>query len=636
MTGTKNIFADILKKRYSRRNFIQTGALLGSTLAISSNSKAAAPMALLGAKNISNKQNTTLDFAQVPKGYTQSHALPDGYQAQIIARWGDIITASAEGKFVPSQLTAEEQRNRFGYNNDFIAYLPFPYGSNSSSHGLLHVNHEYTNANLMFANIENSVNDLTKEQMQIEQEAHGFTIMEIMRSGSVWQHIIGSPYNRRITANTPTIASGAAKGHNRMQTSADASGAHILGSIANCSGGVTPWGTVLTAEENFDVYFHGKTTGQEQQNHKRYGIGNKTYYGWYRFDKRFNVDNEPNEANRFGWIVEIDPYNPNSTPIKRTSLGRFKHETASCALTADGRLVVYSADDDYFEYIYRFVSHAKVNMQQREANKDLLDDGVLSVAHFADDGSMTWLPLQYGKAPLTEENGFYSQADIVIEARRAADLVGATKMDRPEGVAINPHNGDIFIAMTKNPYRKHADAANPRANNVSGHILRLQPGDGDHAANKFHWEVFILAGNPNQENTQYGNTEKISEAAWFANPDNLSFDKYGRLWIATDGMPEHHKLANGLYATEVTGSGYAIPKSFFRAPKGAEICSPCFTPDNTTLFLSIQHPAEEQGSSFATPTTRWPDFIKDMPPRPSVIAITKQDGGAVGGTGHKQ
>lgn len=566
------------------------------------------------------------EFQEVPPGLTTSHRVAQGYRVQRLVSWGDAVKPG--GLFDLGQLTPAEQARRVGYNCDYTAFMPYPYGSAQSNHGLLHINHEYTNAELMFpsAPSDEKATGRTEEQMSIEQEAHGFSVIEIKRSprSGDWERVIGGYCNRRVTATTPILISGPAAGDARMRTAEDPEGKVVLGTIGNCAGGVTPWGTVLVAEENFDVYFSGKQDDGQQAHRDRYTVAKETLYGWHRFDERFDVLQTPNEPNRFGWVVEYDPYDPTAQPVKRTALGRFKHESATCVLSADGRLVAYSGDDEYFEYIYRFVSRDKVNVTDRSANKDLLDHGVLSVAIFHDDGVLQWVPLVWGEWGLTPENGFHSQADVLIETRRAADIVGATKMDRPEGIAVHPYTGEVYVSLTKNPKREETNAANPRAHNRAGHIVKLKPSRTDagvqHTEDAFSWEIFVLAGDPDSDEPRYGG--RPSTKGWFGCPDNLAFDKAGILWVATDGMQGPYQRANGLFSLPTDGERSAVPKAFFRAPVGAEVTGPSFTPDGQTLFLSIQHPAEE--TSFEAPSTRWPDFRSDIPPRPTVIAISRE------------
>jgi secreted PhoX family phosphatase len=634
------IFHDILNRRTSRRTVLQWGGMAALAAGVS-----ALPRMAQAGQTALTSSVPALDFESVKHAYTQGHELAQGYQMNLVMRWGDPLDAT-QGAFDPAALTAKTQEKRFGFNNDFLAYLPFTKNSKDSTHGLLHANHEYTDIHLMFP--KTTTENATPEQLKIEMAAHGFSVVEIKRDAAQgWQQVVGSKFARRVTATTPIAISGSAAGHTRMRTLKDPTGKLVLGTMGNCAGGVTPWGTVLTCEENIDVYFYGKTVGDEAKNHERYTIGKETGYGWYKIDSRFAVAREPNEPNRFGWVVEYDPHNPKSQPVKRTALGRFKHETATCAIAHDGRAVVYSGDDDYFEYLYRFVSekstglHLKPLTEQGEAHsvgesedrgsipRDLLDSGTLQVAKFHDNGKLEWIPLVHGQNGLTAKNGFHSQADVLIEARRAGDTVGATHMDRPEGIAIHPHTQAVYVSLTKNPKRTETDAANPRPANKAGHIVMLQPANGDHGSNDYTWEIFVLAGDPDADAPRYGKRPKQND--WFSNPDNLAMDPRGRLWVCTDGMPEANHLANGLYAMPTTGESRAAPKCFFRAPQGAEVTGLCFTPDGETLFLSVQHPAEDEGSTFDTPSTRWPDFREDLPPRPSVVAFTRKKGGVIGG-----
>jgi secreted PhoX family phosphatase len=612
------LFSDVLQARASRREVLRWGAIgAGTALAL----QAIPALAKAGAEPQELKSGTALDFTSVPRGNTPHHAVAEGYQLQMIARWGDVLFPEETATFNPTELTAESQQKRFGYNNDFLAYLPFAKDSEDSTHGFLHVNHEYTCGYLMFPHLtwETATTEATEAQMQVEMEAHGFSLLELRRERANWQPVMGSEYTRRVTATTPIRVSGPAAGHPRLRTLKDPEGMLVKGTIANCSGGVTPWGTILVSEENIDGYFYGRTVGEEAVNHKRYTIGKENNYGWYRVDPRFSVAREPHEPNRFGWVVEYDPYNPESQPVKRTALGRFKHETATCTIAADGRVVVYSGDDDYFEYIYRFVSRDTLGSN----NRDILDDGVLSVARFLPEGIVEWIPLVHGQNGLTAENGFESQADVLIEARRAGDVVGATKMDRPEGIAVHPHTQGVYVSLTKNPHRQETDAANPRKANRAGHILRMQPAGGDHGGDDFRWDIFVLAGDPESDEPRYG--RRPAKTC----PDNLAFDPAGRLWVCTDGMPENMNSADGVYAIPTEGEYQAAPRCFFRAPIGAEVTGPRFTPDGETFFLSVQHPAED--SSYDEPSTRWPDFDPALPPRPAVVAFTRKAGGKIGG-----
>jgi secreted PhoX family phosphatase len=352
---------------------------------------------------------------------------------------------------------------------------------------------------------------------------------------------------------------------------------------------------------------------------------------WGRDHARFDLAKEPNEPNRFGWVVEIDPYDAQSTPVKHTALGRMAHEGATVIVAKDGRPVVYMGDDARFEYLYKFVAAGRVDPQNRRANLGLLDSGTLSVARFRDDGTGEWLPLVHGQGALTETNGFRSPAEVVIGARRAADLVGATKMDRPEDVEPNWKTGKVYAVMTGNENRKpeQVDKANPRAGVKFGHIIELVEDGGDHTAARFRWEMFILAGDPKNTSHQ-ASYQGRTDVDPFGMPDNLAFDDAGRMWVATDGNDDTLGPNDGVWVVETEGPERGRARQFLSGPMGAEICGPAFTPDNRTLFVAIQHPGLTDGATDAQPGSRFPDYRPDMPPRPSLIAVYRADGGKVG------
>jgi secreted PhoX family phosphatase len=581
---------------------------------------------------------STFTFNELRHQLSQRDAVAEGYEIQVLLRWGDAILPNAPA-FDPNAQTPAAQAGQFGYNNDYVDFRPLPLGAANSDHGLLCVNHEYTNTNLMFQGIGSGSGARARanaEQSHIERLAHGHAVVEIRKTNGAWSYVRDSRYNRRITGETPMRISGPAAGHELMKTNADPTGTRVFGTLNNCAGGNTPWGTVLIAEENFNNYFGGASAGTGPQGamHRRYGIVANAQYAWGRFEDRFNLDKEPNEANRFGWVVEYDPYDPESVPVKRTALGRAKHEGATHAISHDGRLAFYSGDDQAMEYVYKFVTARAFSATDRAANRDLLDEGTLFVVRLQDDGKVEWLPLVHGQGPLTAANGFANQAEVLINTRRAADLLGATPMDRPEDVETNPINGRVYVMLTNNGARTEANAGNPRPRNAHGHIIELIPprvGNAvDHAAAEGgRWEIFLMAGKPGQDaGARYHRA--TSDQGWLSCPDNCAFDSKGRIWIATDGAPRAAGVADGLYAADTAGPGRALTKLFYQAPTGAEVCGPCMTPDERTMFLAIQHPGEDAGSTFEAPSTRWPDFGEVMPPRPSIIAIVKKDGGTIG------
>jgi secreted PhoX family phosphatase len=430
--STERPFRDVAAARLSRRGLLQ-GAV------------ATAAVGVLGptlTRGVALAQSgSTLTFTEIAPGPKPDHAVAPGYNAQVLIRWGDKVLPGAPA-FDVKQQSATAQAQQFGYNCDFIAYAPLPPGSNTSDHGLLWVNHEYTELHMMFPGLDpkTMVETATKEMVEIELAAHGGSVIEVRKIGGTWQVVEGSAYARRLhPMGTEMRLSGPAAGHPRMKTTTDPTGTVVIGMLNNCAGGWTPWGTVLSAEENFNGYFGGDfTKTPEAVNYKRYGLAPKPRYAFSRFHDRFNVEKEPNEANRFGWIVEIDPYDPSSVPVKRTALGRFKHEAGQVWVNPDGTVTVYSGDDENNDYVYKFVSRGRYNPSDRGANRNLLDDGTLYAAQFSDDGTVKWRPLVFGQGPLTPANGFHSQADVLIETRRAADLLKATPMDRPEDIETNP------------------------------------------------------------------------------------------------------------------------------------------------------------------------------------------------------
>ncbi len=614
--------ADIITNRLSRRSF------LGGV------SAAAATAGLGCATGPRSAPNAAADvtFAEIARGAGGDHHLPDGYAADLLLRWGDAVFPDSPA-FDPYNQTAAAQERQFGYNNDFIGYYPLGAAGADSRRGLLCVNHEYTSTRLMFPGLSGG-RIPSREECAVEMAAHGGTIVEIERTrNGAWRPVLDSRFNRRITSGgTAMTLTGPAAGSDRLKTRDDPTGRQVIGTMNNCAGGVTPWGTYLMAEENFNGNFLGALADghPEAENHARYGVPGG-WYQWGRYFDRFDVSKTPNEPNRFGWVVEVDILDPTSMPKKRTTMGRFKHEGAESVIAPDGRVVVYMGDDQRFDYVYKFVTARTFDPVDRTANLDLLDEGTLYVARFGEDGGLDWMALNFGEGPLTPQNGFYSQADVLIETRRAADLLGATPMDRPEDVEPDPASGRVYLMLTNNTRRtaEQVDAANPRANNAFGHIIEIVEPDGDFTATRSRWDILVRCGDPADPQTGSMWNPATSENGWFGSPDNCAVDPSGRLWIATDGN-EATGANDGLWALATDGDKRGTGRAFFRAPNGAEVCGPRFTPDGKTLFLAVQHPGDGRGTSFEAPSTRWPDFAERMPPRPSVVAIRRQDGADIG------
>lgn len=636
--STNPVFSDVVGAVLSRRHFLQMGMIAGAGavfpfLIRPENAHAAV------AKPSPVAQAVALGFTSIPVSAADTVTVPRGYIARPLYRWGDAVGIRdnlPEFKFDASN-TTDEQAVQAGMHHDGMAWFSLPQGADNPTHGLLALNHEYIDNGMLFKDGTTSW-DLDKARKG--QNAMGVSVIEVKKSTDGWHVVRPSAFARRITVNTPMELSGPARHQPLMKTAADPQGERVSGTMQNCANGYTPWGTYLTCEENWSDIFVKKAPRNALE--KRYGISESDKsYRWSEVDPRFNVDKTPNEPNRFGWVVEIDPYNPTSTPRKHTALGRFKHEGAAVTLAADNRVVVYMGDDQKFEYIYKFISDKKYLPDDRQANMQLLESGTLYVARFNEDGSGDWLPLIYAENGLDESKGFESQGDLLIKTRLAADAAGATKMDRPEWIAVDPHTpGSIYCTLTNNTDRGKegqapADAANPRAHNQFGHIMHWREAQADPAAEHFTWDILVLAGRTDSDDP---GVKGSMQGAAFGSPDGLSFDNRGVLWIQTDvssstiNKKAYEGMGNNQMLATIPGSNEY--RRFLTGPCGCEITGIAFTPDNRTLFINIQHPGESADSITDPDNPRavsnWPDARPDGRPRSSTVVITKSDGGIIG------
>jgi uncharacterized protein len=559
--------------------------------------------------------------------------VPEGYVASVIAPWGEPVgvTGNMPAWKGDGSHTAAEQAVQMGMHHDGIHFYPL---EGSSTRGLLCMNHEYVDDGLLH---NGGMADWSAEKVKKSQAAHGVAVIEVAMKDGQWAMVRPSRFARRFTASTPFAIGGPCAGHSMMKTAADADGKLALGTMNNCASGMTPWGTYLSGEENWMGYFDGGDA--ISAHHQRWGMRKTGWSRWGEHDERFNAVKHPNEANRFGWVVEIDPYDPTSTPVKRTAIGRAAHEGAWVAVTKDGRAVVYSGEDSRFEYIYKFISRDKIQPGGGKANATLLDRGTLHVARFNADGSGQWIPLAHGQGPLTAANGFADQGEVLIKTRQASDLLGATKMDRPEWLAIDPQSGWIYATLTNNssrgtPGNPGVDAANPRANNVFGQIIRWQE-DRDFDAQTFKWNHLVLVGDPANERAEAKGNVK---GDLYACPDGIAFDARGVLWIQTDAH------ASQMYKGELKNIGNnqllacdprtGETRRFLTGPTNCEITGCAFTPDGRTMFTNIQHPGETPSdrSDPAEPSkySNWPDYKTGGRPRSATVVIRKRDGGVIG------
>lgn len=640
-----------IKVNQGRRNVLKSGAGLAALSIFGLNACGSD-----GSVAATAPANTDVAFAAASTSSGDAVVVPDGYVAEILYRWGDPCVAGSPafaGDLSETSAVAEQQS---GDNHDAINFFPFKNadGTERSDVGLLCINHEYINPEYYYNKVVgDSTVPFTFEDARKGQAGHGVSIIEVMRnSNGTWTVNRNSTFNRRIHGNTPIDITGPARGNALLQTAADPTGTRVLGTLNNCGAGQTPWGTYITCEENFNGYF-GWTDPTFTRNalEARYGLSQNGFgYRWHESDPRFDISatGNRNEPNRFGWVVEIDPFRPASTPKKRTALGRFKHENAELVIDpTTKKVVVYMGCDERFEYVYKFVSDAAYDENNMAANADILDAGTLYVAQFNDDGTAgdgvgvgVWIPLVHGQNGLTTANGYIDQADVLIRTRQAASTVGATPMDRPEWLAANPNKpGEVFVTLTNNSSRTagQVDEANPRANNIYGHIIRINETNEDATGTTFDWNIFLLAGDTGQE--------------LFNSPDGLQFDRLGRLWVQTDGNFTNANAfaGHGNNQMLVADLDAGTVQRFLVGPSGCEVTGVTWTPDMRTMFVDIQHPGEvgnthPNGINPATGTrytdadlvadptafSTWPDGATASRPRSGTIVVRRTDGGIIG------
>jgi hypothetical protein len=621
-------FTDILTSRLERRAVMKGGLLgaasfLGGVAAL----RDGTGTAVAQAGTAGQRESGLLGFSAISASGDDTVRVPEGYTTQVMCRWGSAIQPGGPAWTPDASATAAEQAQQFGMGHDGMHYFPLGRPEEASRRGLLVMNHEYTVDEHLFPD---GTANWTAAKTEKSQVAHGVSIVAIRRRPNGRWRVVRSRFARRISPLTPVGFAGPARGHRLMRTAFHRRGTAGLGTLNNCAHGVTPWGTYLTCEENFNGYFHvgadGTLTEEQAGLLERYGVEGEGFgYLWATTDERYRADLHPNQTNHFGWVVEIDPRDPDSTPVKRTALGRVKHEGATCTTAPDGRVVVYLGDDERFEYLYKWVS-AEPWEEMVAAGVSPLDEGVLYVARFDADGTGRWLPLVHGEGPLTPVNGFADQGDVVIKARLAADALGATPMDRPEWVAVHPYTGEVYCSLTNNTRREggQEDAANPRPENTWGHIIRWRERPalaygGRHftaQSTSFDWDIYVLAGPGGGVD---GST--VDAASAFGSPDGLWFDAAGRLWIQTDGeQPEGNNQM--LVADPSTGE----LRRFLTGPVDCEVTGITATPDGRTLFVNIQHPGDSGPATNPTETSTWPDGPGSSRPRPATVVIQRADG----------
>ena len=659
----------------------------------------------------------TLAFTAVAKNTNDVVTVPAGYSVTVLTRLGDPIAAGVPA--FANNGTDTNYAQRIGDHGDALYYYGLNAAGtrddNSSTRGLLVQNHENLNVQYLHPNGPSPAPRPEGEVIK-EIEAHGVSVVEVRDAGNLrWSYVQDSTYNRRVTPFTLVTFNGPVRGTDYIKTVFSPAGTDGRGTINNCANGHTLWGTNLTCEENWAGYFRrsgddAQRTPRELTALRRYGVTSGTgNYAWssapttnsgiLRWDARATgasaLADYRNEPNQFGWVVEIDPYSPTAAPRKRTALGRMGHEGAWLGrLIAGQKVVAYQGDDARREYFYKFVSDANWDPADAQATNRLavgdkyLDSGTLYVARFNADGTGVWLPLVFGQVPARAAVGtepayvFADQADILVNARLAADAVGATPMDRPEWTATNPVNGEIYLTLTNNNATLRpltgTDAANPRHyndprgttnqfGNPNGHILRLRETGDNNAATTFNWDIYLFgadsaqasAANVNLSGLTADNDFSSPDGLWFARPQNPSGQGLPLLWIQSDDGAFVDRTNNQMLAAlpgrvgdggarTITNTGStgataqqativgaaattATLKRFLVGPKECEITGVDTTPDGRTLFVGIQHPGED--GTPAAPSSNWPQSQAGNAtgrPRSGVVVVTKDNGGIVG------
>jgi len=705
-TSNNTHFRDILEQRISRRSLITKTASGAAALALASS--------LVGCNDDDDNNSTPTTTVKKPEKFTFNPVaknlndivtVPAGYEANVLYALGDPLTQTIpdwDDNNVPSGVSFTA---RSGDCHDGMSYFGLnsnssKYDAKASNRGLLVMNHEYINQTFLHPKGATKVNGRRPEDEVIrEVNAHGVSVIELKKDATTQKVEIvkSSPFNRRITASTVMDFAGTVAGSDLVKTKYSSSAKQTRGTHNNCGNGYTPWGTYLTTEENFIGYFvrnkgdDAKRSAAEIIALNRYGLkdGASSRYGWEtaigaiesqdlydRWNASITADSADkdyrNGANTFGWIVEIDPFDSRSNPVKRTSLGRFAHEDCRSSRLIEGEnLAFYMGDDSRGEYIYKFVSDAKwdakdVNGGYRAGDK-YMNSGKLYVAQFNNDGTGKWIELAYGKNGLNDSNTVYpfrSQADVTTFARLAGDSVKATKMDRPEWVAVNPENGEVYVTLTNNSNRgtAHAlDAANPRnysdpeggKGNVNGHIIRFHEKDNKTTAESFTWDIYLFGAEAKMASNI--NLSGLNDNNDLSSPDGMWFDPRGVLWIQTDdgaytdttncmmlaALPG--KVSDGAKAITSAGQETIVGKQvtdenlrrFLTGPKQCEITGVTMTPDYKAIFINVQHPGEDS-PSFDKPSSNWPASQKDPSnktarPRSATVVITRKDGGVIAG-----
>lgn len=623
------VLADMVALRVGRRGVVGGGLAAAAVTFLVGGTAAASIGRASTAATKNGRHRPLLGFAEVLVSSADTLVVPEGYTYDVLIPWGTPLSTDGPAWREDASDSAADQAQQVGQHHDGMHFFALDGHRTRGSRGLLVLNHEYVDPILLTTD---GATPVTPEKVAKALAAHGVTVVEIRKGrDGRWSHV-DSRFNRRITGTTPVAFSGPVSLSNPALQSNNAP----MGTLNNCGHGDTPWGTYLACEENWNGYFGtADATWTPTPAEARYGVSRAGFgYNWHLADPRFDLAVNRNELNRFGWVVEINPFDPASTPVKRTALGRVKHESATVT-ERNGRVVVYTGDDENGDYLYKFVGDAPWRLHLARGRSPL-DHGTLHVAKLDAAGGGSWVPLVWGRGPLTAANGWADQADVLIRTRQAADALGATKLDRPEWVAVHPDTSDVYITLTNGT--QGVTPGNPRPTNIYGHILRITESKRWGMFTSFSWDVFAFAGDPS-----YPEGELVpADQPLFGSPDGLWFDDDGRLWIQTDISNSSQNLASRKYDRIGNNMMLAADPStgeirrFLTGPRGAEITGVVTSPDQRTIFVNVQHPGEST-TAWGAPTpanpravSNWPDFSPTGRPRAATVAIRKLDGGKVG------
>ncbi|RNF36083.1 PhoX family protein [Paracoccus methylarcula] len=599
--SAENDFDRVVEAAISRRGFLGGALAFGSGAMVFGSG-------VLGSASSARAQAAAFAFEPISISTDFDVHVPQGYQWQPLVKWGQALFSEAEGAYSPETGVPVAMSDKvFGENTDGMETFE------DEGHVLLAINSEYVNPETNLPAASEGVPQNADEVMLLKN-MQGVTVLEIANDDNGWQVVLDSPYNRRITHETQMTMDGPAAGSDLVKTNADPEGMSPKGTMNNCGSGKTLWGTYLTCEENFNGYFGATGEFEETDGFVRYGIGGESRYAYEKYDERYDLSKEPNEPHRHGWVTEIDPTDPESTPVKHTALGRFKHENAEMVQATDGRIVVYMGDDERGEFMYRYVSNG--TWSEGQPTDGLMSDGTLYAARFNEDLTGEWLPLTPETTGMTIE-------EVLVFSRLAASAAGATSMDRPEWIAANPLRVEAYCALTNNSKRggeaMPVNGPNPRETNEYGQILRWRPANEDHGADTFTWDLYVMAGNPEVYDNTYGGSDNVTSGNMFNSPDGMAFSSDGMLWIQTDGDDSNEGDFAGMGNNQMLVGNPETGEiaRFLTAPNGAEVTGLTWSPDRKVAFVGIQHP----GGS-------WPDG--EGKPRSSVIAVWREDGATIG------